>query len=79
MVCFLFVFNTRNFNFLSLNIVSILFQTIVAFIIMPGQANTFNVETLKGQSIMRELRGTCDKIVADVVRIVCCNCLEQLS
>jgi glycogen(starch) synthase len=41
-------------------------MTVVAFIIMPGQANQFNVETLKGQSVMRELRATCDKIVDDI-------------
>jgi glycogen(starch) synthase len=41
-------------------------MTVIAFIIMPGQANQFNVETLKGQSVMRDLRGTCDKIVDDI-------------
>jgi glycogen(starch) synthase len=40
--------------------------TIVAFIIMPGQTNNYNVESIKGQSIRREIRETCAKIVKKV-------------
>jgi hypothetical protein len=40
--------------------------TIVAFIIMPGQTNNYNVESIKGQSIRREIRETCNKIVKKV-------------
>lgn len=38
-------------------------MTIVAFIITPGKTNNYNVESIKGQSVRREIRTTCNKIV----------------
>ncbi|KYQ91195.1 glycogen synthase [Tieghemostelium lacteum] len=37
--------------------------TIVAFIIMPSKTNNYNVESLKGQSYLRDTRRTCNSIV----------------
>ncbi|KAF2073899.1 hypothetical protein CYY_004787 [Polysphondylium violaceum] len=38
-------------------------MTIVAFIIMPSKTNNFNVESLKGQSYLKDMRRTCNSIV----------------
>ncbi|GAM21867.1 hypothetical protein SAMD00019534_050420, partial [Acytostelium subglobosum LB1] len=40
--------------------------TVVAFIIMPGKTNNFNVESLKGQSYLKDMRRTCNSIVESV-------------
>jgi len=40
--------------------------TVVAFIIMPGDTNSYNVESIKGQSIRREILETCDRITKDI-------------
>jgi glycogen(starch) synthase len=40
--------------------------TVVAFVIMPGESTTYNVETLEGQSVMRDLQMTADQITADI-------------
>lgn len=40
--------------------------TVVAFIIIPGQTNNYNVESIKGQSLRREIRDTCNKIVKKI-------------
>ncbi len=37
--------------------------TVVAFIIMPAKTNNFNVESLKGQSFIRDMRKTVASIV----------------
>eukprot|EP01133_Synstelium_polycarpum_P017023 gene17023-20280_t len=37
--------------------------TVVAFIIMPAKTNNFNVESLKGQSYLKDMRRTCNSIV----------------
>lgn len=37
--------------------------TVVAFIIMPAKTNNFNVESLKGQSLIRDTRRTVNSIV----------------
>lgn len=37
--------------------------TVVAFIIMPAKTNNFNVESLKGQSFIRDMRKTVNSIV----------------
>jgi len=38
-------------------------MTVVAFIIMPSKTNNFNVESLKGQSYLKDMRRTCNSIV----------------
>lgn len=38
-------------------------MTVVAFIIMPAPTNNFNVESLKGQSLIRDLRRTTTHVV----------------
>lgn len=40
--------------------------TVVAFIIMPGEAHTYNVESIQGQSVRREIRETCNAIVEKI-------------
>jgi len=40
--------------------------TVVAFIIMPGETNSYNVESIKGQSIRREILETCDRITKSI-------------
>jgi len=40
--------------------------TVVAFIIMPGNTNNYNVESIKGQSVRRQIRETCDTIVSKI-------------
>ncbi|XP_049852624.1 glycogen [starch] synthase-like [Schistocerca gregaria] len=36
--------------------------TVVAFIIMPGKVSNYNIESIKGQSLLREIKNSCDKI-----------------
>lgn len=38
-------------------------KTVIAFIIMPAPTNNYNVETLKGQSVIRNLKETCTQIM----------------
>lgn len=38
--------------------------TVVCFIIMPGNTNNYNVESIKGQSVRRQIREACDSIAA---------------
>eukprot|EP01102_Stenamoeba_stenopodia_P021004 TRINITY_DN835_c0_g1_i1.p1 TRINITY_DN835_c0_g1~~TRINITY_DN835_c0_g1_i1.p1 ORF type:complete len:670 (+),score=117.80 TRINITY_DN835_c0_g1_i1:1-2010(+) len=40
--------------------------TVVAFIIMPTKTNNFNVDSLKGQSVIKDLRVTCDAVVKNM-------------
>jgi len=40
--------------------------TVVAFIITPSPSNNFNVESLKGQSLVRDLRETCAQVVKNI-------------
>eukprot|EP01127_Copromyxa_protea_P006892 TRINITY_DN16832_c0_g1_i1.p1 TRINITY_DN16832_c0_g1~~TRINITY_DN16832_c0_g1_i1.p1 ORF type:complete len:647 (-),score=112.99 TRINITY_DN16832_c0_g1_i1:80-2020(-) len=40
--------------------------TVVAFIVMPGATNSYNVESIKGQSIRREILETCDRITKNI-------------
>jgi glycogen synthase len=40
--------------------------TVVAFIIMPGNTNNYNMESIRGQSIRREIRETTNKIVKKI-------------
>uniref|UniRef100_A0A6B2KZL5 Glycogen [starch] synthase n=1 Tax=Arcella intermedia TaxID=1963864 RepID=A0A6B2KZL5_9EUKA len=40
--------------------------TVVAFIIMPGSTNNYNVESIEGQSVRREIRETCNRIVKNI-------------
>jgi len=40
--------------------------TVVAFIIMPGITNNYNVESIEGQSVRREIRETCNRIVKNI-------------
>jgi glycogen synthase len=44
--------------------------TIVAFIIMPAPTNNFNVESLKGHSIIRDLKETCQGLVEQLANQV---------
>jgi len=44
--------------------------TIVAFIIMPAPTNNFNVESLKGHSIIRDLKETCQSLVEQLANQV---------
>lgn len=37
-------------------------HTVVAFVIFPAKTNNFNVESLKGQAVCRQLKDTCDEI-----------------
>jgi glycogen(starch) synthase len=41
-------------------------MTIVAFIIMPGNTNSYNVESIRGQSVRREINETCLKITNNI-------------
>eukprot|EP01105_Mastigella_eilhardi_P005572 TRINITY_DN1724_c0_g1_i10.p1 TRINITY_DN1724_c0_g1~~TRINITY_DN1724_c0_g1_i10.p1 ORF type:complete len:663 (+),score=195.26 TRINITY_DN1724_c0_g1_i10:169-2157(+) len=36
--------------------------TVVAFIIMPGKTNNFNVESIKAQSVRRQIQETCEQM-----------------
>ncbi len=44
--------------------------TVVAFIITNTRTNNFNVETLRGQSIMKELKATCSQIGKQFLLII---------
>jgi glycogen(starch) synthase len=39
---------------------------VVAFIIIPGNTNNYNVESIKAQSVRREIREICNKIVKKI-------------
>jgi glycogen(starch) synthase len=54
-------------------------QTVVAFIIMPAKTNNFNIESLKGQSILKKVRETTEIIAKDLqARILDSVCRSQL-
>lgn len=40
--------------------------TIVAFLIFPAQTSNFNVESLRGQAIAKQLRDTVNEIQKDI-------------
>lgn len=40
--------------------------TVIAFLIMPGNTNNYNMESIRGQSIRREIRETTNKIVKKI-------------
>ncbi|CAG2182312.1 unnamed protein product, partial [Oppiella nova] len=37
-------------------------MTVVAFLIFPGRTNNFNVDSLRGQAIAKQLRDTIDDV-----------------
>lgn len=37
-------------------------HTVVAFVIFPAKTNNFNVESLRGQAVCKQLKDTCDEI-----------------
>jgi glycogen(starch) synthase len=39
--------------------------TVVAFIIMPGEVNNYNVESIRGQSIVREVKGAVNEVAKE--------------
>lgn len=41
-------------------------ETIIAFIIMPARTNNFNVETLRGQSLIKKVRESTDQITDEI-------------
>eukprot|EP01126_Amoeba_proteus_P063668 TRINITY_DN8798_c0_g2_i1.p1 TRINITY_DN8798_c0_g2~~TRINITY_DN8798_c0_g2_i1.p1 ORF type:complete len:464 (+),score=62.63 TRINITY_DN8798_c0_g2_i1:94-1485(+) len=40
--------------------------TVVAFIIMPGKINSYNIASIKGQSIRREIHETCNQLTQNI-------------
>jgi len=50
--------------------------TVVAFIIMPGSTNSYNVESIKGQSIRREIFETCERITKEIAERMYANIME---
>jgi len=41
-------------------------MTVVAFIIMPGNTNSYNVESIRSQAVRREINETCTRITNDI-------------
>ncbi|VBB34685.1 unnamed protein product [Acanthocheilonema viteae] len=50
--------------------------TVVAFIIYPAAANSFNVESLKGQAVTKQLRESIDKIKESIAARMYESCLK---
>uniref|UniRef100_A0A8R1U321 Glycogen [starch] synthase n=1 Tax=Onchocerca volvulus TaxID=6282 RepID=A0A8R1U321_ONCVO len=50
--------------------------TVVAFIIYPAAANSFNVESLKGQAVTKQLRDSIDKIKESIAVRLFESCLK---
>uniref|UniRef100_F1KYL5 Glycogen [starch] synthase n=1 Tax=Ascaris suum TaxID=6253 RepID=F1KYL5_ASCSU len=50
--------------------------TVVAFIIYPARANSFNVESLKGQAVTKQLHDTVDKIKENIGTRMFDRCLK---
>ncbi|CAG9532144.1 unnamed protein product [Cercopithifilaria johnstoni] len=50
--------------------------TVVAFIIYPAAANSFNVESLKGQAVAKQLRESIDEIKESIARRMFESCLK---
>ncbi|KAM3718618.1 Glycogen [starch] synthase [Dirofilaria immitis] len=50
--------------------------TVVAFIIYPAAANSFNVESLKGQAVTKQLRESIDKIKENIAVRMFESCLK---
>lgn len=50
--------------------------TVIAFIIYPAAANSFNVESLKGQAVCKQLRDTIAKIKDNVAARMFESCLK---
>ncbi|EJW81902.1 hypothetical protein WUBG_07188 [Wuchereria bancrofti] len=50
--------------------------TVVAFIIYPAGANSFNVESLKGQAVAKQLHETIDKIKESIAVRMFESCLK---
>ena len=51
-------------------------KTVVAFLIFPAKTNNFNVETLKGQAIARQLRETINQVQANIGKRLFEKCLK---
>jgi glycogen(starch) synthase len=52
--------------------------TVVAFIIYPAPANSFNVESLKGQAVCKQLRETVAKVKENVAQRMFESCLRSV-
>jgi len=50
--------------------------TVVAFLIFPAATNNFNVESLKGQAVVKQLQETVDSIKDNIGRKVLDRCLR---
>ncbi|MFH4975576.1 hypothetical protein AB6A40_002285 [Gnathostoma spinigerum] len=50
--------------------------TVVAFIIYPARANSFNVESLKGQAVTKQLHDTIDKLKEQIGNRMFDKCLQ---
>lgn len=51
-------------------------KTIIAFFIMPAKTNNFNVESLKGQAIAKQLRQTVDQVQEAIGKSIFEKCLS---
>lgn len=51
-------------------------KTVVAFLIFPAQTNNFNVESLRGQAVVKQLRETVDNIKNDIGEKMFDLCLQ---
>lgn len=50
--------------------------TVVAFLIFPAATNNFNVESLKGQAVVKQLKETVDAIKNNIGNKVLDQCLR---
>lgn len=44
--------------------------TVVVFLIFPCKTNNFNVETLRGQAIAKQMRDTVEKVQKNVGKVI---------
>ena len=54
-------------------------MTVVAFIIFPTRTNNFNVESLRGQAIAKQLRETISAVQKDIGQRLFEICLRSVA
>lgn len=53
--------------------------TVVAFFIFPARTNNFNVDSLRGQAISKQLRDTVDEVKEDIGKRLFEICLRLVN
>lgn len=54
-------------------------MTVIAFLIFPGRTNNYNVESLRGQAIAKQLRDTIDEVQDKIGKRLYEICLRSVQ